>query len=545
MKVGMDHQTKATPLDEEVKKYLIRDEHQGPSNEKRPYKIVYDDIVGRHMVAARDIKPGEIIFKESPITFGPTDATKPICLGCYKRIKSHGLTCDRCHFPMCSRQCQDIPEHAEYECQVFQERGFRVRSQEIKFDDETPIYGIVSVIRGLLLRKKHPEKWDLLWSHMSHHEKRKRSHYWRQKTNVIIDHVKAAMILEEKDVETLEIILGIFLVNTFEVSIEDRSVEVETAPEASIQALFGLASMPSHSCVANCTHDFSSRKSGYVMTMRSLTHINKGEDITHSYTEPFDPLLQRQALLQVGKFFSCQCPRCSDPTELGTYASALKCRKCGKGNVISSDVHEIEAKWVCENQDCPQEMGTIQIRNIYQAAKGQAESLDPSESNPSGATIPKFEAFIKKYANILHPNHVILTDRKYVLAKMYGRMTGYEAHQLTDEQFKRKRDLCREVLQVLDQIMPGRTRKRGMMMYELHLPLVMLANRALERGPNPGTDPKEIKKNLKDGLSYLRKGLEILSDEPAGTFEQKIVEGSKESLVQLEQWVTTVCTNLK
>ena len=38
----------------------------------------------------------------------------------------------------------------------------------------------------------------------------------------------------------------------------------------------------------------------------------------------------------------------------------------------------------------------------------------------------------------------------------------------------------------------------GMMMYELHLPLVMLANRQLQKGPNtPGINRGEIKDNLK------------------------------------------------
>jgi hypothetical protein len=35
-------------------------------------------------------------------------------------------------------------------------------------------------------------------------------------------------------------------------------------------------------------------------------------------------------------------------------------------------------------------------------------------------------------------------------------------------------------------------------------------------------------------------GIEILKDEPEGTFENKICEGSKESIEQLEQWVKTV-----
>ena len=47
----------------------------------------------------------------------------------------------------------------------------------------------------------------------------------------------------------------------------------------------------------------------------------------------------------------------------------------------------------------------------------------------------------------------------------------------------------------------------GMMMYELHLPLVMLANRELQKGPNaPGINREEIKDNLKASiLGFLLK----------------------------------------
>ena len=78
-------------------------------------------------------------------------------------------------------------------------------------------------------------------------------------------------------------------------------------------------------------------------------------------------------------------------------------------------------------------------------------------------------------------------------------------------------------------------------MYELHLPLVILSNRFLQRGPgSPGVDPKKIKADLKKGLANLRMGLAILKDEPEDSFERKIVDGSAESVVQLEDWVKTV-----
>merc|ERR1711974_255864 len=119
-------------------------------------------------------------------------------------------------------------------------------------------------------------------------------------------------------------------------------------------------------------------------------------------------------------------------------------------------------------------------------------------------------------------------------------MEGYGADVLTDEQLKTKRDLCERTLKVLNVIMPGRMRKRAMMMYELHVPLVMLSNRCLQRGPTCGVTPDQ----LKAGLFNLRMSLEILKDEPEESFEWKIVQGSKESVKQLEDWVNTVCSSI-
>ena len=167
--------------------------------------------------------------------------------------------------------------------------------------------------------------------------------------------------------------------------------------------------------------------------------------------------------------FQCGCKRCADPTELGTYSSCLKCPKCQKGNVISTDTSKIESSWKC--QKCSESISVDKISKVTQAVKEASEKLD---ENPK---VEEYEKFLKKYSTVVHENHVLLIDKKYNLAKMYGRMEGYEVDQMSDDQLKRKRQLCEEVLKVLDQIMPGRSRKRGMMKYELHLPLVMLTNR--------------------------------------------------------------------
>lgn len=65
-------------------------------NECRPFRIAKDDILGRYLIATRNIKQGQVIFKESPLIVGPkwflTEREKenvPImpCVGCYTPCK--------------------------------------------------------------------------------------------------------------------------------------------------------------------------------------------------------------------------------------------------------------------------------------------------------------------------------------------------------------------------------------------------------------------------------------------------------------------------
>lgn len=66
--------------------------------------------------------------------------------------------------------------------------------------------------------------------------------------------------------------------------------------------------------------------------------------------------MKRREHLLENKFFECRCSRCSDPTELGTYTSALLCPKCKSGLVLSTQPLNAEAHWSCTNKlnsQCP------------------------------------------------------------------------------------------------------------------------------------------------------------------------------------------------
>ena len=84
-------------------------------------------------------------------------------------------------------------------------------------------------------------------------------------TQCIILQLKHPFIFRLSDPEEVDIvkaILGIHLVNDFEITpyFPNCDLGYETTEGVqSIGGLFALASMPSHSCVANATHDFTKR----------------------------------------------------------------------------------------------------------------------------------------------------------------------------------------------------------------------------------------------------------------------------------------------
>lgn len=49
-----------------------------------PLKVCHNEKIGRYYVATRNIKPGEIILRESPLVIGPSQVTGPVCVGCLK-----------------------------------------------------------------------------------------------------------------------------------------------------------------------------------------------------------------------------------------------------------------------------------------------------------------------------------------------------------------------------------------------------------------------------------------------------------------------------
>ena len=70
----------------------------------------------------------------------------------------------------------------------------------------------------------------------------------------------------------------------------------------------------------------------------------------------------------------------------------------------------------------------------------------------------------------------------------------------------RKKELCESVIEVLDKVIPGRFRMRGMFLSEMYGILFFLAKRAYENGD---IDQRIFLKKLEDAKDVLEESMEV------------------------------------
>ena len=155
------------------------------------------------------------------------------------------------------------------------------------------------------------------------------------------------------------------------------------------RALFPLVSLLSHSCLPSLEPAVSpSAKSG--ITLRARRAIKAGEELTMPYTDVLREVRVRQENLRREWHFSCTCPRCSHPSEGGSFFSSLQCR-CGGFTIRQGDT------WTCSM--CASEM--VEMANL-EATVGELGRL--LESISTCEDIDRLAEQVDKVEG-LHDNH--------------------------------------------------------------------------------------------------------------------------------------------
>ncbi|XP_053610478.1 SET domain-containing protein SmydA-8 [Plodia interpunctella] len=480
------------------------------------YDVLQNEKYGRYLVANKDLESGELIFTDTPFAFGPKPDSPPLCLGCYNPVEK--ALCSRCGWPVCGAECETSAAHAG-ECEVFSKA--KVRFQPVEdWTASAPQLDCITPLRLLLAKEKDPERWQRELEPMeTHTEARRERPTWSvDQVNIadfLVDHCKLG---SKFDRELVQRVCGILEVN---------AVEIPSRGGFSIRAVYPKLAIAAHSCVPNIVHSIF--QDDYMVKVRSAVTINSGSPLHLSYTHALSPTLVRRQHLLESKFFSCACARCADPTELGTHLSTLKCTKCDNGVILSTDPLDNEAVWKCTEKNCEFRTSGAAVSKMLGVVQAEVDQLDMLEPGPQA--IEQREATIKKYKSVFHPRHSLQLSMKQALAQLYGRVEGYSIDELPDLMLERKAEFCRLLLSTLDVITPGDTRLRGMMLYELHAPVMFMARNEFSAGL---ITPEKLKERLQEPIQLLTDAARILMREDPQSPEGITGQIAQQSMEQLK-----------
>ena len=275
----------------------------------------------------------------------------------------------------------------------------------------------------------------------------------------------------------------------------------------SMRGLYPLTAMMNANCSPNTQNSIDS---DWVLKVRAVRPITKGEEITDTYTSTMANTLYRRKQLKNTKYFDCSCPRCSDPTELGSHFSTLLCRApdCG-GFVLCRDPLDTSSSWACLK--CGKERAGEEVR------QEQEEWEERIEAAPR--QVAAQEALLAELQKLYHPSHNMCADVMFNLVPLYGARGATSASSEPLDlvaEAEKKEKICESLLALMEQVIPGWFRMRGMFLVELHSIKMFILRSRLEAGQS---SKSQFVRRLAGLRPQLVEAITILGFEPAGSLE--------------------------
>ena len=198
--------------------------------------------------------------------------------------------------------------------------------------------------------------------------------------------------------------------------------------------------------------------------------------------------------------------RCSDPSDLATFASCFLCNACREPVMPPCDLSVSE--WMCRG--CGKTFPSKQLEVTLQKLRSSLEKVPADQPD-------KLESFLKVASKILHPNHCMLVEIKQRLMALYGTSTNPAL-------VSRKLDLAEEVMTVMDKLDPGVTAWRGKLLYDVtrfRLVITLQDLQARRLGPDK---VEELVSSAVEDLEMAVMGLtgERFGDRESGTLRHRM-----------------------
>ncbi|XP_070171716.1 SET domain-containing protein SmydA-8 isoform X1 [Polyergus mexicanus] len=491
------------------------------------YKIAHSKKLGRYLVTTKNVAPGEVIIREEPIVVGPMTYNKGYCF-CFACLRSlpkmsarNRYTCSRCNFaPLCSVACEvRTNHHTDDECQIFRD------NRELLAETGIDATKILLALRLWLTKYRNPIIWERINHIEAHLNKRIGTPVWTERKVEVVDVIRKLRMpdkIETPSAELMQKLCGILDVNAFEL----RSPGI--LDNLLLRGLYIEATLMAHDCRGN-TH--LTVDDNFQLTVYASIPIKQDEPILFNYTSSLLGTAERRQHLRERKYFECECPLCKDPSELQSNLSSVLCPRCKEEFVRMQDTsvivpYERTSRWQC--QMCKRTYGGRLIRatlNICKTLIDECEDID----------VKIIDDLLKRLSRSLHTNHFLMLSLKQKLLTACRR-------EITSLNPRRKivqkmLDICKEVYDVLNIVEPGISRSKGIMLYEIHLSMIILANQSYSTRE---ISSAQLVFRLKEARDFLKKALTMLLLEPATTPEGKLAKRALEELRTLNQNINDV-----
>ncbi|XP_072750457.1 uncharacterized protein [Anoplolepis gracilipes] len=409
--------------------------------------------------------------------------------------------------------------HTSDECQIFKD------NRELLEETEIDVTKILLALRLWLTKYRNPTIWEKINQMEAHLDKRIGTPVWKEKEIDVVDVIQKLRIpdkTEPPSAELMQKLCGILDVNTFEL----RSPGVLDG--LLLRGLYIEAILMAHDCRSNT---YLTVDDNFQLIVYASVPIKQDEPILFNYTSSLLGTAERREHLRKEKYFECECPLCEDPYELQSHLSSVLCPRCKEGFVGMRDTsviapYEQESRWQCHM--CKKAYSGRLIRttlNICKTLVDECEDID----------VKTIDNLLKKLSRSLHTNHFLMLSLKQKLLTVCRR-------EITSLNPRRKiiqkmLDTCKEVYDVLDIVEPGISRSKGIMLYEIHLPMIILANQFYSACEISST---QLLCQLEEARDILKKALTMLLLEPMTTPEGKLAKRALEELRTLNQNISDI-----
>ncbi|CAH0560369.1 unnamed protein product [Brassicogethes aeneus] len=466
---------KRTPeaVTEIIKTHLEANGHK-IANDSENWCIKKSSLGGLGVFATKNIQPGDFIFKDYPVIIGPrSKINKDVCVVCFK---DEPILCSRnCHLPVCSKECENSKIHLQ-ECELI--RKWSQKKCESGYNN---LIKYITPIRTLFLSENEEKIVKSLQGHKGS----------QHGFEVDALSYKYGMVFSKEEEHFMKLACRVMDSNAFEVIIDDKD------NQSGVRGLYPLSALSNHDCSPNTFYTFDK---DHWMILRASKPIQTGEEICNTYVKRLWGTLNRKLMLEKSKHFSCTCKRCRDPTEFGSYVSAMRCSFCKVGFILPINPLDINSSWICDV--CASKTNCQKVGKILSLLGNTLASF----GNDDVEIMMRF--LNGKLLDFVHVNHYIVLELKCKVIFILGNRKNYELQNISDSLLELKHQYCRDFLNLTEKLRLGYFTYRAQIISEL----VSTLKEESRRKNNTKTEEMDKEINMLLNDLYLVSQNEFCSD---------------------------------